>query len=140
MFLVTEKKGSTYGVLDTSDGVTEYLTRDQIFAYRSQGVDIAGVTQDGRIYILNVGLATLWYAQRGVPLKVRFPKDFFWKQLIFMGCTVSPQGKIIFQFFDSSGLFGYSSEFLIRSEALFNFNNNDPELVAKLIAEIKKMS
>ena len=137
MYLISGKRDNTYAVLDTSDGIAEYYTKEQVLTLKQNGVDIAGVTPDGRVFILDVNLAYLWYAQKGTPLKIKLTKDLFWRQALYIDCIVTPQGKLGFRFFDRSGLFCLTSEFIIRSKVAFNFNTNDPELVAKLIADMK---
>ena len=89
MYLISGKRDNTYAVLDTSDGIAEYYTKEQVLTFKQNGINIAGVTPDGRIFILDANLAYLWYAQRGTPLKIKLTKDLFWRQALYIDCIVS---------------------------------------------------
>lgn len=43
MFFIQYRKNNLFGVTDTSDGITEWYTIEQIREYIKQGVDIKGL-------------------------------------------------------------------------------------------------
>lgn len=141
MFYICARKEGKYGVKDTKDGVTEFYALDYIQSLPSLGIDVAGLTESGKAYVLTKDLAKLWYTEMGVPVRVRLSKSLDWKQTLF--CRhYENDGQLIFQFYDDSGItgtFGLSSAFVCRSsDVSFDFNNNEPEEVAHLIMLLKK--
>ena len=57
MFLVISRKGNLIGVLDTSDGVTEYFTEEQLRSIRTK-IDIGGISPSGKIYCKSESVLT----------------------------------------------------------------------------------
>lgn len=57
MFLVISCKNGMYGVLDTSDGVTEYYTKEQLLGISKQ-VEIRGISPKGDIYCKSESVIT----------------------------------------------------------------------------------
>lgn len=57
MFLVISRKENLIGVLDTSDGVTEYFTEEQLQLIRTK-IKIGGISSSGKIYCKSESVLT----------------------------------------------------------------------------------
>ena len=142
MFYVSSKNASYIGITDSDDGITEYYTMSDLKKFKSQGINILGLT-DNFTYVVNYKFIKLWSLNKGTPLRIRFNKSLDYKLALYMGCSLDESKKcIVFKFFDgegSTGVFNLSSVFLNTksNEIDIDFDNIDPIRLSKLIKMIK---
>lgn len=142
MFYVSSKNASYIGVTDSDDGITEYYTMSDLKKFKSQGINILGLTNNFT-YVVNYKFINLWNISKGAPLRIRFNKSLDYKLVLYIGCYLDESKKcMIFKFFDGEGLtgvFNISSIFLNTksSEISIDFDNIDPIRLSKLIKMIK---
>lgn len=146
MFYVSRLKGKMIGVIDTDDGVEDFLTPTDVLLAEKQGNKIEGIIRvNGKVYFIPMTPITLQLSklQRGIPVRVKLTKGLDFKQTIFMGSKFDENRKdVIFYFFDDSGVegsFGISCQFALnhKSELQIDLNNNDPMRVTTLIKRLQ---
>lgn len=79
--------------------------------------------------------------EKGTPLKITFTSVESYKQCLYMGYKESPCNMPEYYFFDGSGLggmFKFSERFILNNKNInITLDNNDAELVSKLIQKVK---
>ena len=142
MFYISSKNASYFGVTDSDDGVTEYYTISDLKKFKSNGIDILGLTNNFA-YVVNYKFINLWSIRKGTPLRIRFNKSLYYKLVLYIGCSLDEDKKcMVFRFFDGEGLtgvFNISSIFLDTksNEISIDFDNIDPVMLNKLTKIIK---
>ena len=52
MFYISRRRGSKYGVVDTSDGVEEFYTKERLKSFYDRGIDIEGVSYVDGLFVV----------------------------------------------------------------------------------------
>jgi hypothetical protein len=143
MFYISSKKGKKYGITDTSDGIEEFYTPNEILQIECQHIKIEGLLRsNGKIYFvpLATNILPLLNTQIGTPVIVQMTATITPKQTIYLGSQLN-NDMLVFYFFDDSGLsgdFGISSDFACRHKDFkLKFNDNDPLKVQQLLQRLK---
>lgn len=106
-YLSGHKQGARYGVVDTEDGVEDYLSMPELLSAESNGYKIYGLLRNkGYIHCLGVTqeFAHLLRLHKQVPfpVAVRLSRGLGFRQTLYIGYRIR-KGVLEFVFFDDSG-------------------------------------
>lgn len=107
-YLTGNKHGVKYGVIDTSDGVEDYLSIPELLSAEHQGFKIYGLIRNhGYLYCFGVNESAikLLRCDCPVPVRLRLAKGLGYVQTVYIGYRVRSD-LLEFIFFDDSGMSG----------------------------------
>lgn len=108
-FLSGNRRGSKYGVVDTEDGIEDFLTISELLVAESRGLKVYGLfRKNGYLYCFGLTLDAVNLLKRRVPVavRVRIAHGLGFTQMVYMGHRVTNTGDLEFVFFDDSGMSG----------------------------------
>lgn len=108
-YLTGSKRGSRYGVVDTEDGVEDFLTISELLMAESRGLKVYGLfRKNGYLYCFGLTVEAIGLLKRRAPVavRVRIASGVGFTQMVYMGHRVTSVGSLEFVFFDDSGMSG----------------------------------
>ena len=132
MFYVSSVCGNKFGVTDTSDGVEEFYTKNELSCFLARGYFILGVAfkntnGDLSINVICPEAAKMLYLQSGMPVRVKLSDRLPYKQFILI--RVDADGVMLFDGTVSKITFS----FIKNSRILVDTKQNDAIRVAELL-------
>lgn len=141
MFYISRKQKDSYGVVDTDDGIEEFLTKQELLSAESVVGKIYGIERDkSGIHFLTLvsRIADLISKDKGTAVSVKL-RDLPFKQTLYLGYKYdSEMDDLVFYFFDNSGAngyFGVSRSYILKGNQVvdFDFDNIDVSKVGLLL-------
>lgn len=123
----------TVEVMDTDDGVAEACAIKDLPLIVNQGVQIYGVAKN--LCVIPKTVAPLFEVPIGTPLTIDVRGS---KECIYCGYEYTDDRRFcLFNFYDESGLFQFSLQFLADNNFKFSQHIDNTFKIAKLIQELK---
>lgn len=107
-YLSGNRKGSKYGVVDSEDGVEDFMTLTELLTAESQGYKIYGMfRKQGYLYCFGVNPVIVSLLSRKVPFPValRLTKGLGFMQTVYLGHRIR-NSLLEFVFFNDGGMSG----------------------------------
>lgn len=107
-YLSGNRKGAKYGVLDTEDGVEDYMTISELLTAESHGYKIYGIFRNkGYLYCFGMTPVTVSLLNKKppFPVAVRLAKGLGLMQTLYLGHRIR-KGILEFVFFNDGGMSG----------------------------------
>ena len=137
MFYVSSMSGNKIGVTDTSDGVEEFYTRDDLGCFLARGIAILGVSFRNSNGALSISVicpeaAKILYLQSGSPVRLKLSSSLPYKQ--FLVIRADFEGIMLFD----GSLSKITYSFISTNRVLVDTVGNDPIRVAELLQLVKQ--
>lgn len=107
-YLSGNKKGVKYGVVDSDDGVEDFMTITELLTAESRGYKIYGLfRKQGYLYCfgMNMDIVDLLCRRVPVPVALRLSRGLGFMQTIYIGHRIR-NGGLEFVFFNDGGMSG----------------------------------
>lgn len=141
-YLSGKRKGTKYGVVDTTDGVETFHTMSELLTVECRGTKIYGIFRKyGYLHCFGMSLVSIRLLNSCTPCTVRvsLSSGLSFMQTIYMGYRIL-SGRLEFVFFNDGGMSGLcilTSEQLLGSEVRLDFEGVDHRRAEVLMRRLK---
>ena len=141
MLFLSDIRKNEYAVYDSDDGTVEWLGYKDIVSLAKR-IPLNGVLVVGNnIQVatpVNKDLIRLESSKIGTPFRIKLATNLDWKQCVYGGCNYKDYSTIVYKFIENNSFFNLTNKYILKNQIGFDFDNNNPIEVAKIINSLKK--